>query len=435
MDKNQYRQITGIIVGCGNRGQNYAQYARHFPERFRLIAVADPRPVVREKLQKLYSLEDKYVYNDWRRLADPNVERLADCAVISLPDKEHYEAATQLAKKGYHILLEKPMATKPEHCKEIVEVCKSNNVFLAVCHVLRYLPIVKKIKELIDNNTIGKLISIQHIEPVGFWHFAHSFVRGNWHNENDSCFSLLAKCCHDLDLIQYWMQPRQCTNISSFGKLMHFTRENKPKGASDRCLTCSVESTCPYSAKKIYLEKPNRGWPVAVVVPDIEEHESWDDIKVKVKNALETGPYGKCVYGDCNNDVVDQQVVILNFDDGATATMQMVAFTEQICQRTARIFGSHGELTWTGEDTLVHYDFLTQKRKLYDETDLSIAGIMSGHGGADFFAMDSFVRAVSLNKPELIGTGPQDSLNSHLIAFAAETARKENRVCNMSEFL
>jgi predicted dehydrogenase len=167
MANSEYRQITGIIVGCGNRGQNYAEYAGHCPERFCLIAIADPRSVVREKLQKLYSLEDKYVYDDWRQLANSNIERLADCAIITLPDREHHEAAVQLAKKGYHILLEKPMATKLEHCKEIVQVCRDNNVLLAVCHVLRYLPVVKKIKELLDKNVIGKLISIQHIEPVG----------------------------------------------------------------------------------------------------------------------------------------------------------------------------------------------------------------------------------------------------------------------------
>lgn len=167
MSETKYRQITGIVVGCGNRGQNYAEYARYLPERFRLVAVADPRAVVREKLQKLYSLDEKYVYDDWRKLADKNIERLADCALITLPDKEHYEAAVQLAKKGYHILLEKPMATKIEHCKEIVQVCRDNNVLLTVCHVLRYLPVVKKIKELLDNNVIGKLVSIQHIEPVG----------------------------------------------------------------------------------------------------------------------------------------------------------------------------------------------------------------------------------------------------------------------------
>lgn len=176
----------------------------------------------------------------------------------------------------------------------------------------------------------------------GFWHFAHSFVRGNWHNEDESSFSLLAKCCHDLDLIQYWMQPKKCTNISSFGRLMHFTKENKPKNASDRCLTCSVETNCPYSAKKIYLEKPNRGWPVSVVVPDIEEHESWDDAKVKVTRALETGPYGKCVYGECNNDVVDQQVVILDFDDGKIKVFFLFEMTEKK-ENIARIFRSYSD--------------------------------------------------------------------------------------------
>jgi len=161
------RQITGIIVGCGDRGQNYAEYARYFPKRFRLIAIVDPRLIVRQKLQKIYSLDDKYIFNDWHQLVSSNIERLADCALITLPDREHYEAATQLANKGYHILLEKPMATKIEHCKQIVKVCQDNHVLLAVCHVLRYLPIVKKIKQLIDENVIGKLVSIQHIEPIG----------------------------------------------------------------------------------------------------------------------------------------------------------------------------------------------------------------------------------------------------------------------------
>ncbi|CAF0993156.1 unnamed protein product [Rotaria sordida] len=436
-DKNSLqRQVTGIILGCGSRGQTYAEYARHLPDRFRLVAIADSRPSVRHKVQQLYSLDDQHVYDDWHRLVTPDVPRLADCALITLPDREHYEAALQLAAKGYHILLEKPMATKIEHCKRIVTVCQEHNVFLAVCHVLRYLPVVKKIKQLIDNNIIGKLVSIQHIEGIGFWSFAHAYVRGNWHNERESSFSLLTKCCHDLDLIQYWMQPRRCTYVSSFGKLTHFTKENKPHGASERCLTCSVEQTCPYSAKKLYLDIPNRGFPVSVVVPDIEDGEDWNSIRTKVTKALETGPYGKCVYGNCDNDVVDQQVVLLNFDDGSTATMQMVAFTQHSWRRTSRLFGTHGELTWRGENTIEHYDFLTQTRTIYDETDLSPGGIMtSGHADADFFAMDSFIRAVASDRSDLLCTGPQDSLTSHILAFAAERARRENRVCSISEMM
>lgn len=163
----QYRQVTGIVIGCGNRGQTYAEYARYYPTLFRIAAIADPRSAVRQKLQRYYSLADQYVFADWHELVAPDVERLADCALITLPDREHYEAAIQLANKGYHILLEKPMATKIEHCKEIVRVCEEKNVLLAVCHVFRYLPVVKKIKQLLDEGVIGKVVSIQHIEPIG----------------------------------------------------------------------------------------------------------------------------------------------------------------------------------------------------------------------------------------------------------------------------
>jgi predicted dehydrogenase len=188
-NESKCRQITGIIVGCGNRGQNYAEYARHFPERFRLIAIADSRLVIRQKLQKIYSLDDQYIFDDWRELVAPNVQRLADCALITLPDREHYEAAIQLANKGYHILLEKPMATKIEHCKQIVQVCQANNLLLAVCHVLRYLPVIKKIKQLIDDNVIGKLVSIQHIEPIGAYLLFIKIL-----NLSLFCFRILAFC-------------------------------------------------------------------------------------------------------------------------------------------------------------------------------------------------------------------------------------------------
>lgn len=161
------RQITGIIIGCGNRGENYAEYARYFPKYFRLIGVVDPRINVRKKFQRMYSLNDEYIFDDWRQLIVSNMKCLADCVLLTLPDREHYQATKELAKKGYHILLEKPMATKLEHCKEIVQICEDNHVLLAVCHILRYLPIVRKIKQLIDENIIGKLISIQHIEPIG----------------------------------------------------------------------------------------------------------------------------------------------------------------------------------------------------------------------------------------------------------------------------
>ncbi|CAF0754184.1 unnamed protein product [Didymodactylos carnosus] len=419
---SSFRQVTGIILGCGSRGTVYSSYANFYPERFNIVAIADNRLAARKKLQKRFNLDDKHVYDNWQHVAALE-NKIADCVLIALPDIEHYEATIAFASKGYHILLEKPMATSLEHCIRIVELCEEKNLILVVCHVLRYLPVVKKIKQLLNNNIIG------------YFHFAHSFVRGNWHNTKQSTFSLLAKCCHDLDLIQYWFQPSKCVQVSSFGKLMHFKKENKPVGAGDRCLHCSVEDKCPYSAKKIYLDSMTVGWPVSAIC-DIEDNDKYNTVRTKVINALENGNYGKCVYGNCNNDVVDQQVVLMNFDDGGTATLSMVAFTQEICVRTTRLFGTMGELKWEGRNKIIHDDFLTGDRTVYDEEEnMNDAGIMSGHGGADYYAMDSFIKAVACNDRSLVGTGPQESLRSHVIAFAAETARLENRICSISEFI
>lgn len=338
-----------------------------------------------------------------------------------------------MAKKGYHLLLEKPMAVTEEDCKEIVKVCKENKVILAVCHVLRYTPWATKLRELIQNGAIGDVVNIQHLEPVGYWHFAHSFVRGNWRRQDTSTFSLLAKCSHDVDLITYWMGNRRCRSVSSFGQLTHFNKENKPKNASSRCIDCpqNIESVCPYSAKKIYLEQYKSGntyWPVNVIAeePDIES----------ITEALKTGPYGRCVY-DCDNDVMSQQVVNMQFEGGPTATLSMVAFTESICAREIKIFGTKGELRCTGTSSPVieYVNFCTGEREniraFPDEKAMSSG--LGGHGGADYHCVDSFISAVMNNDQSKILSGPDDTLASHLLVFAAEKARKENIVVNLNK--
>ncbi|CAM5090958.1 unnamed protein product [Natator depressus] len=248
--------VTVLIIGAGCRGKHYSYFAVHFPNRMKVVGVADPHAFARNDLQKIHCIDKKNVFNDWKVATER--ERFADAVIIATPDRLHKDPAIAFANKGYHILLEKPMAVTPEDCKEIVSVCKANNVMLAVCHVLRYYPASLKIKELLDAGAIGDICHIQHLEPVGFWHFAHSFVRGNWRNEAESTFSLLAKSCHDIDLIHFWMGDKRCLKVSSFGSLSHFTNEHKPKGAASRCLDCSVEQTCPYSAKKIYLQRAEK---------------------------------------------------------------------------------------------------------------------------------------------------------------------------------
>ncbi|KAJ8388985.1 hypothetical protein AAFF_G00125460 [Aldrovandia affinis] len=414
--------VDVIVVGAGNRGQTYAQFATLHPHRMRVVGVADPRAFARQKLQEQHHIAEENVYEDWRCIAER--EKFADAAFVCTPDRLHKEPAVALAKRGYHILLEKPMAVTAKDCIEIVEACIQSAVMLTVCHVLRYDPTIHKIKELIDSGAVGDVIHIQHLEPVGFYHFAHSFVRGNWRNEAESSFALLAKSCHDLDLIHHWAGGRRCVKVSSFGSLSHFTKENKPEGAAARCLDCPVEGACQYSACKIYLDRVRQGcvgWPVSVVcsnsVPDIES----------VTEALRLGPYGRCVY-QCDNDVCTNQVVNMEFEGGLTAAFSMVAFTEEMCKRKTTIYGSKGELQYDRHRVRV-FDFLTQRATEYSAGSGSPGSFsMGSHGEADYHLLDAFISAVASGDQSLIRSGPEETLSSHRLVFEAECARRENRV-------
>nr|XP_033777288.1 uncharacterized protein LOC117348848 isoform X2 [Geotrypetes seraphini] len=388
-----------------------------------VVGVVEPRTYPREDFQNMHSIDQNNVFEDWKEAVER--EKFADAVIITTPDRLHKDPAVAFAKKGYHILLEKPMAVTPEDCEEIVSVCKENGVMLAVGHILRYYPVAQKIKEIIDNGMIGDVVHIQHMEPVGSWHFAHSFVRGNWRNEKESTFSLLAKSCHDIDLINFWMGGKRCLKVSSFGHLSHFTKEHKPAGSASRCLECSVEQTCPYSAKKIYLtdhaEKGRYGWPVNVVCSNEECNIE------NVTEALKTGPYGRCIY-ECDNDVVTNQVVNMEFEGGVTAAFTMMAFTYKMGVRSTTVYGTKGELNCIGRGPVEVHEFLTAKRSTHPITmAVCIPSHLMGHAGADYYILHNFITAVAKNEPSYILTGPAETLESHLLVFEAEKSRKENR--------
>ncbi|XP_039612146.1 uncharacterized protein zgc:154075 isoform X1 [Polypterus senegalus] len=420
--------VDVIIIGAGNRGSIYARFAEECPDQMRVVGVADPNPFARDAFKQRYRIEEQNVFVDWHEAAKR--EKFAHAAIICTPDHLHKEPALMFAKRGYHILLEKPMSVTPDDCLEIVSVCLESAVLLSVCHVLRYSPAVRKIKELIDSGAIGDVIHIQHMEPVGFYHFAHSFVRGNWCKESESSFSLLAKSCHDIDLILYWLGNRRCLKVSSFGSLSHFSSDNKPSGATARCLDCPVEQQCPYSAKRIYLDMVRQGcvgWPVSVLCPtsnvDIES----------VTLALQTGPYGRCVYS-CDNDVCTNQVVNMEFEGGLTVAFSMVAFTERLSQRITTISGSKGELSCNNDSVVRVFDFLTQKETVHhvDNAGLRVSSLRA-HGGSDYYLIKDFVAAIASGDAALIQSGPKETLASHLLVFAAEQARKENRIVFFKE--
>ena len=417
------KQVKILIVGCGARGSGYGRFVLQCPERAKVVAIAEPIPERRNAVGDAHNVPLEYRFNSWEDVA--RLPRLADAVLICTQDQMHEAPAIAFAQLGYDILLEKPMAPTAESCRRIVAAVKKAGVLFAVCHVLRYTAYTRKLKEVLASGAIGEIINIQHLEPVGYWHQAHSFVRGNWRNEEESSFMLLAKCCHDVDWLRYVMN-RPCRQVQSFGTLKHFRPECAPKGAAARCLDCpaEIEKNCPYSAIKIYLrdrlDKGHSGWPVNVLAHDVTRETILD--------ALRNGPYGRCVYA-CDNDVVDNQVVNMIFDNGSTISMTMTAFNAH-SGRLTRIFGTRGSID-TDSNTMTLFDFLTDKKTVIDTAVKNDGGILSGHGGGDGGLMDAFISAVAEQDPSKILSGTDETLESHLMVFAAEESRKNGKVMDI----
>lgn len=421
LDREMRQPVKLIVVGAGGRGAIYAAYAKEHPGEAKVVGVVEPREVYRERIVKEHGVAAGMVMTDWRELAAR--ERCADAVILATPDAVHVAPAVALARRGYHLLLEKPMAPTEGECREIVGAVRESGVMLAVCHVLRYTQYTERVKALLAEGRVGEVVSVQHLEPVGYWHQAHSFVRGNWGNEGRSSSMLLQKSCHDLDWIRYVMGER-CVQVSSFGGLQHFKKEARPAGAAERCTECAVEGTCAYSAPKIYggrVLAGHTGWPVDVLTPHVTLES--------VMEALRTGPYGRCVYA-CDNDVVDHQVVNLKFASGATAVFTMTGFTRQR-DRETRIFGTRGELSGDGQTIEVH-DFVTDRTETFRSDQASDGSMITGHGGGDARLMQQFVAAVASGDAARIRSGPDESLETHLMVFAAETARREGRVVDVA---
>jgi predicted dehydrogenase len=416
------RPVRLIVVGAGSRGKVYSTYALEHPERAKVVAVCDILKYRREFLAQKHNVPADCVFTNWEDCAAR--EKFADAVIIATPDACHAEPAIAFSNKGYNLLVEKPMAVSEEDCVRMTKAVMDNNVIMAVGHVMRYTPYTQRIKQIVDNGLLGDIVSIQHLEPVGYWHAAHSYVRGNWRKEEESTFMLMAKSCHDVDWLRYIM-GKKCLRVSSFGSQSHFNKSKKPKEVGDvkRCMDCSAQDTCPYSATTVYLRPAERGfkdWPLSVVATDGEP-----DVE-NITEALKTGPYGRCVY-ECDNDVVDNQVVNLEFEGGRTSSFSMVSFSQDICVRKTRIFGSHGQLECDGTNIIFH-DFRGQGRTETIVCDPIPPTRMTGHSGADYYLMRNFVQAVAKKNSSLVLSGPLETLESHLIVFQAEKSRKEGKV-------
>ncbi|NRF94515.1 Gfo/Idh/MocA family oxidoreductase [Paenibacillus frigoriresistens] len=410
--------IQAALIGAGNRGRlSYGVYAKKRPNEIRFTAVADSDEEKRRLFGEQHGIPLERQFASWEDMLD--VPNLCDAVVICTPDHLHFEPAMKTLEKKYHLLLEKPIAPSPDEVIKLQEAADQAGKLMLICHVLRYTTYFKTLKKLLEEKAIGRTVSVQWNENVGFWHYAHSYVRGNWRNTKQSSPMLLAKCCHDVDLL-HWLIDSDVTRVSSFGDLAYFKKENAPVGATVRCTDgCAVENECPYSAiKQYYNEKTTFPQNIITIEPTLEAR--W--------KAITEGPYGRCVY-HCDNDVVDHQVVNFEFANGSTVAFTMTGLTNDNT-RTFKFMGTKGEIRGHLEKNEIEIISFNGRREI-----IRPEGVEGGHGGGDFQIMSYFIRHLQevLEGKKPISTSA--AVNSHMSVFAAEHSRLTGNTVRMDEYL
>lgn len=418
---------TVVIAGAGGRGRlTYAPYSKKFPEQMKLVAAADRIPERLEEMRKEYGLAEEHCFPTVEEMfAQP---RLADMAFICTQDAEHVRHACLALEKGYDLLLEKPVSADGGECRRLLQKAEELGRSVTVCHVLRYAPFYRKLKELLEEGALGRVISIQASENVGYWHQAHSFVRGNWRRSGETSPMILAKCCHDMDLL-VWLTDSRCKRLSSMGSLSFFREENAPEGAPGHCMAgCPVKKECPYDAEKIYVTDPVTGYDTngagwlqkAVMTYPTREG---------LQETLRTSPYGRCVFR-CDNDVVDHQSVTMEMENGITVSFHMCGLNRDN-HRTIHVMGTRGDITGNlEEETLVLHRFGGGVEIFH----MDVQETISGHGGGDYRMLHDMFLARSKASGTL--TSLRQSLESHYMALAAEQSRLSGgRMVEMEAFI
>ncbi len=418
MEKKNNKPITLAVIGAGSRGTfAYAPYALDHPDELKITAVAEPNDYRRRHFAERFGIPQENQFTSWEALLE---QHRAQGVLVANQDADHYAPILKAMEGGWHILAEKPVTNNLEEARELLERITAYDKVFLICHVLRYTPFFLTLKELLDEGTIGELISIQHNENVGHFHQAHSFVRGNWRSKEDSSPMILAKCCHDMDILN-WLMEKECLRLSSFGSLSHFHGENAPEGSTLRCLDgCKAEKECPYSARRYFEEGHN----IPSFARVVKAHGETDNLT----DALTRGPYGRCVY-HCDNDVVDHQVVNMEYEEGRTVAFTMSAFSDQI-SRTLKLMGTKGEIRGHMEENKIELiDFRSGVRKT-----IPLQASDQGHGGGDVGITKEFIRQVRQPNLAAIRKGNRQGLLAHLMAFAAEESRISGTVIPRGSF-
>ncbi len=427
------RPITAIIVGAGHRAFVYANLALTHPDMLQIVGVADPNPVRRQLAREKYGFGEDMCFETAEALAARG--RLADAIINGTMDEQHVDTAVPLLEAGYDMLLEKPFAVNEEEAMRLRDCVRKNGSKVMICHVLRYTPFYYAIKERIARGDLGRIINIQTTEHVSYHHVITGYVRGKW-ADSKKCRTtmLLAKCCHDIDLMMWFMSETKPEKIASFGGQFQFRPENAPAGAGTICMKdCPHADTCVYSSKRLYIDHPNR-W--AFYVWDALEHIPHPTLEDKIALMKTDNPYARCVY-KCDNDVVDHQSVMVQFASGATGTHNMIGGSAQpmrhihIIGTKGELFGSFEEAKFTVKTIDPSPDAVNGECRV-EEVDLKVTGDMvgafGGHGGGDARLAADFVRYIRGETPSLACTSIFDSMLGHLCVYRADASREAGGV-------
>jgi predicted dehydrogenase len=423
-EENNVKRLRLAAIGCGGRTYTYLSLAAQTPDRYEIVAAADPQP---GRVERIRSISNNPAFRAFRSDADIlAADRLADIMVIGTQDSAHFEPCQQALKKGYDILLEKPIATRPEEVLELTRLAERLGRRVLVCHILRYTPFYRKIKEILASGIVGDIITLNAIESLGPWHQAHSYVRGHWAVTEKTSPMIIAKSCHDLDICS-WLIGSPCKSVSSFGSLTYFTAKNAPAGAPARCADgCPVGDTCDFNAG-LYATR-ERAWLSSVY--DAEAGATPEQIQ----DWLRTSPWGRCVFR-CDNTAVDHQVACMRFANDVTATFTMTAFDAGRC---IEIYGTRGFLTGRTERQTEGTDILFIQHHTYQRTRWDIvppAGGYAGHGGGDPGLIQALYE--EMNKPDAAAmeSSIQRSEESHMMGFAMEASRLTGKTIELADFV
>ena len=422
------KQITAILIGAGGRGTTYARKMLAMSEKYKIVAVADPIAEKRRVIKEMFDIPENMCFTDWKDVL--TLPKMADMVIIATSDDLHYGPAMKAISLGYDLLLEKPVAQTVRECTDIANAAREKGVSVLVCHVLRYTPFFKKVKSIIESGMIGDVVSVDQIEAVGDIHFSHSFVRGNWHSEKEATPMVLAKTCHDLDMIQ-WLIDKPCKKVSSFGRLTYFTEKNAPANTPRQCIdgNCPLAETCHYNCEKIYIENTNGLVWKDIFKKQVATHPDFTD--EELREALKRTDYGLCVF-HANNDMVDNQVVNMEFADGVTAHLTLNAFNSG--GRFIRIYGTKGELFAYASGKSIHVFTFADRKSQEIPVEVTEESIAGGHGGGDYGIVYDMYDYLTGN---YVGNSVADirvSVANHMIGFAAEEARHNDIVVQMDDY-